>query len=169
MSIGRPPVPAALAALRGNPGKRPIRDEIQPRLASTRAPADLPEAAARIWAEFAGPLRRLRLFTILDRRALATACRLQALGEQLIGVAETTPTRSIRGHESAMTPEFRAALQALEAADRIWARFGVTPTERARLHPPPANVATPLADFLARKPRSTLTRAHISTTNDHPR
>jgi len=148
---GPAPTPTALKLLRGNPGQRRLRHgEPQPLLAPSADPpdvltADQPEhppdlrAVARaIWAELAPDLVAVGCLAQVDRRTLATACRLQALGESLLAVCEsgdlieTTPTN---GRQP--VAEFRAALSALTEAQKILSRFGITPADRVRLAPAP--------------------------------
>lgn len=131
---GPPKTPSALNLFRGNPGKRaPNRREPKPTVATATPPPDLDAPAAAIWRERAAELVRLELLTVIDRGHLARACRLEALGLEQLALAELMPLRETKANGPQPSAELRAALLALEAADRIWFRFGITPSERTRL------------------------------------
>lgn len=133
---GPPPTPTALKVIRGNPGKRPLNDrEPQPPPPSSLdAPGDLSDAAKLIWHDMAPKLSALNLLGSIDVRALARACRLEALGlEQLRISEETGPTQELKGQGRTVAAEFSVAMKSFDAADRIWFRFGITPAERSRL------------------------------------
>jgi P27 family predicted phage terminase small subunit len=140
---GPPPQPTALKILRGNPGKRRLpREEPKPAPAGAAAPSDLSTPARALWDEHAPELARLHLLTILDRRALATACRLQAVGEAFLQDAERSLEVASRRKKTAgararrPSPALWAALKCLEKAHALWYRFGITPSERTRLQSP---------------------------------
>jgi P27 family predicted phage terminase small subunit len=105
--------------------------EPQPRAASAQAPAGLPHRAQAVWDELAPELARIGLLTVVDRRALATACRLQALGEGFLEVVESAPRPQ-------PNTKLWAAMKCLDKALAIFARFGITPAERSRLEIPAA-------------------------------
>jgi hypothetical protein len=67
----------------------------------------------------------------VDRRALATACRLQALGDHYGGVAEAALT--VKRPAKRPSPALWAAVKCWEKALMIFARFGITPAERSRI------------------------------------
>ena len=71
-----PPVPFPLKALRGNPGKRPMRPEPQPEIAADvpEPPAFITGYAADEWWKTAPELHRLGLLTRIDVPALAAYC-----------------------------------------------------------------------------------------------
>lgn len=143
--FGPPPQPTALKILRGVPGKRPLpKHEPKPAPTGAEAPAGLPVAARALWDEHAPELVRIHLLTILDRRALATACRLQAVGEAFLADAErgleAAPRRrrtpAARPRSRRPSPALWAAVKCLEKAQQLWYRFGITPSERTRLVAP---------------------------------
>ena len=69
-------VPTQLKLLRGNPGKRPIKPEPQPRVAEgvPEPPAHLTDDARLEWERIAPELYRLGLLTVLDTQTLVAYC-----------------------------------------------------------------------------------------------
>jgi len=150
---GPAPTPTALKLLRGNPGQRRLRHgEPKPAPAPSADPPALTDAARAIWAELAADLVAVGCWARVDRRTLATACRLQALGESLLAVCEAGPLiddTPTNGRQP--VAEFRAALAALTEAQKILSRFGVTPADRVRLAPPtPPNPESKWSGLLQR-------------------
>jgi len=148
---GRRPQPTALKVLRGNPGKRPIREEppIAPADPSFDTPpaelADDPTAAAE-WRRVAPMLRAARLVTSSDRSALVALCqqwsRYLAAHAQVIALGmciETTKSVPIPN------PYLLVADRALTHCHRLWSELGLTPSGRARAAKigTPADAATP--------------------------
>ena len=78
---GPKPTPAALNALRGNPGHRPDNpEEPKPSLpTSLTAPGWLKAEGRAIWEELTPELLRLGLLTQIDVSVLAAACRWWAI------------------------------------------------------------------------------------------
>jgi|FLYL01.1.fsa_nt_gi P27 family predicted phage terminase small subunit len=130
MPRGPAPTPTGLKLLRGNPGKRPLNTR-EPAVApgSVEPPAELQGRARELWAELAPALRAAGCLAVIDRHALATACRLQALGDHYAAVAEA----QARGRARRPGPALWAAVKCWQQALAIWARFGVTPSERSRV------------------------------------
>jgi hypothetical protein len=126
---GPPPLPTALNAARGFPGHR-RRNTAEPeaaRLTSLEPPVDLPPAAAAIWRELAPMADHVGVLDQLGARLFATACRLQALGEAFLAVAERKRPEARPG------PDLWAGVKCLDRAAGCWARFGLDPASRTRL------------------------------------
>src|SRR5262245_41098800 len=150
---GRRRIPTALHELRGFPGKRkPPEGEPTPALATAEPPKWLDDTAIEVWNDVAPELVRLGLLTQVDRHALAGACRWWAVYRKLDASLrdETVEVSQSQGRK------FRIAQQAFASAMTVFARFGVTPSERARLTMPtvPADddEAEQLLRQLERKP-----------------
>jgi phage terminase small subunit len=125
MTAGRPRKPTALKLLQGNPGKRRLNEsEPMPPAASLEAPHWLKAAGRRVWEELAPPVQAEGLLTVLDVELFAHAC-----------VQLAAARRSTRDKKS------------LDVANRILARFGFTPSDRARLNVNP-RPPDPFEDFL---------------------
>jgi hypothetical protein len=135
---GPPPTPTELRLLRGNPGKRAVnKREPKPELDNGALPAkltsqDLAEARA-LWEEMAPRFVATKLLSQIDRKVLERACRLEVLGDRLLAESEKTPMRDTPNNGLQLAPELTGALRCYDAADRIWFRFGVTPSERSRI------------------------------------
>jgi phage terminase small subunit len=126
---GPPPYPTALDAARGYPRHRK-KNPAEPqaaRLASLDPPAGLPPAAAAIWRELAPIADHVGVLDQLGARLFASACRLQALGEAYLTVAESKPITARPGQD------LWAAVKCLDKAAGCWARFGLDPASRTRL------------------------------------
>lgn len=134
----RPRTPTALAALRGFPGHRPQnRQEPQPAPAALAPPVALDPPAQRIWDRHAGELVRLGVLTQADTTIFASACRLQAMGDQYAtdveGVLAAPPkTKGARRHR--VPPSLWVAIKCWDKAAALFGRFGMTPADRAKLH-----------------------------------
>lgn len=77
--MGRPPVPAALKVIRGNPGKRPINEQelnAGNKLESIEAPewANLTDGGKEVWKRVAAVLHRNNLLTDLDVEGVIRYC-----------------------------------------------------------------------------------------------
>jgi phage terminase small subunit len=118
-----------LHAARGFPThKRKNHEEPQAaRLTSLDPPVDLPPAAAAIWQELAPIADHVGVLDQLGGRLFATACRLQALGEGYLSVAEATKFGGRPSHS------LWAGLKCVDKAAGLWARFGLDPASRTRL------------------------------------
>lgn len=129
--MGQRPVPTVLKILRGNPGKKRLPREPKPERTDATPPPDLAPGALAIWQDHAPELARLGLLTVIDRRRLATACRLQALGDAYGATAEEQV--AVKGRLVRPSPALWAAVKCWVTAGAIWGDFGVTPIMRARL------------------------------------
>jgi hypothetical protein len=127
---GRLPVPTAVNAARGFPGHRK-KNPAEPtaaRLTSLEPPAYLISAAAVIWQELAPIADHVGVLDQLGARLFATACRLQAMGEAQLALAERKSRSGRPG------PSLWAGVKCLDKAAGFWARFGLDPASRTRLH-----------------------------------
>lgn len=75
---GRPPQPAALKLIKGNPGKRRIAPEPKPAPSKPRRPQWLVGYARQEWDRVVPFLDGLGLLTIVDRTVLAAYCEAAA-------------------------------------------------------------------------------------------
>ena len=129
---GPPRTPTALRVLHGNPGKRPInKGEPKPDAAKLDPPKWLGREGRVLWREYAAKLHVLGLLTELDIELFAQACALAAAARTLM-------------------PASADHIKATEAAGRILARFGFTPSDRAKLSVTP-NIEDPFEQLLKKK------------------
>src|SRR3990167_6403207 len=125
---GRPPKPTALKLLQGNPGKRRLNaNEPAPPPASTEPPDWLDELARAFWDEHAPPLIRRGLLTTWDVPMFATACSEHSLWVRY--------TVRINKHPFGKAAKDWSRLRnmALANRDRTLSKFGMSPSDRARL------------------------------------
>ena len=166
---GPPKTPTALALLRGNPGRRALLpDEPEPPLAKDQPPPGLTKAALAIWEARVPGLVACALIAWVDVGHVARACRLEAKANQLLrrGLAHPLSGRRIGRPPSdqskvekpaavdlRQSQELTTALTLFAAADQIWYRLGITPSERTRLRSRgPEGPADPLGKHLGARP-----------------
>lgn len=139
--MGRPPKPASLKLLTGNPGHRRIKRE-------PAAPKGLPPAPRRLaadvraaWRDLSADLARLGVLQVVDRHAVELAAhhlaRRRRLAVFLVEHGETYETTTVQGSTMRRA---RPEVAMLGASDGFLAAFfrecGLTPTARARLGVP---------------------------------
>jgi P27 family predicted phage terminase small subunit len=144
MRPGRPPEPAHLKLMKGNPGKRRLPQEPQPKTAPTcpEPPPHLDGFASDLWWETAPELHRLGLLTVLDVPALACYCHaygqwrmaVEALQKMQLNdpVMNAQIIRSKYG-DPAVNPLLSIARKHAADLVRYAAEFGLTSAARARL------------------------------------
>jgi hypothetical protein len=106
----------------------------------------LPLPARDIWDEIAPEAQKAGTLDVLGIRLFATACRLQALGEAQITLAERRPSAK-------PGPSWWAAIKCLDKAAGFWARVGIDPASRTRLHVSAPDDRDELAAFRKAHPR----------------
>jgi P27 family predicted phage terminase small subunit len=131
---GRKPVPEAINAVRGNPGKgnRRRRNQLAP-AGKAGKPADLTPEAATEWVRLAPALHRLGILTPADRAFFVCNCEAVAsfrranakLLEQgeLVLDADGLPMRN---------PWVKIRADAAVDIHRLGSEFGLSPSIRAR-------------------------------------
>jgi P27 family predicted phage terminase small subunit len=147
--------------LRGNPGRRPIREGPQPQIPQT--PPDAPEFLAPYgcdeWYRIGSELHRLGLLTIVDVNVFAAYCqsyaRWREAEEALARMAAKDPAGHallVRG-SAGVTPNplVKIARDAAEAMVRYAGEFGLSGASRARIsagiaHEPPSKFSGLLAE-----------------------
>ena len=156
MRTGPVKTPTRLAELRGNPGRRPLPlDEPRPALATAHPPTDLQGPALAIWDERVPALVACDLVARVDVGHLARACRLEARADALWAVGEAQAVLDSRLGERRQAQEITTALALYEAADRIWYRLGITPSERTHLRGQgPSEPKDRLGDHLRQRPKA---------------
>lgn len=147
MARGRPPLPAAVKKLRGNPGKRkiqpdtapPMKGEAQPCAADVAAlpvpppPRHMGKVAAEEWRRLAKLMVERGTLRELDRTAFEARCmayeRLITARRQSRGaLTYKAPNGTIRPHPLVKVMEM--AERAIRAFDT---EYGLTPASRARV------------------------------------
>lgn len=155
--------PAALEKLQGGPSHRPLNaEEPKPAVAtSIAAPGWLDRPARDVWNSLAPELHRLGLLTVVDVQMLAGGCRWWAVYR----AADAVLKRRARSRKLGLTdetkangrqaiPEVEIARKAFKEATDVFSRFGITPSERTRVHAPqPKGVPDGSGSGEAHKPK----------------
>jgi P27 family predicted phage terminase small subunit len=132
---GPAPQPPQLKILRGNPGHRPIEDNIpKPRPVPPERPAWLTGEARREWDRIVPELDRLGLLTVVDRAALAGYCQSYSRWVQAERVLkrEGMTFATLTGYIQ-QRPEVAIAQKYLQLVKAFCAEFGLTPSARGRM------------------------------------
>jgi P27 family predicted phage terminase small subunit len=122
------PTPLALRILRGNPSKRPLRNEPRPdRGASCPEPPEwLGGYAKQEWARIGPELHRIGLLTVVDVAVFAAYCQAVhhwRVAEELARKRDAAEKRVL----------LQIARQAAAAMLRFASQLGCTPVARARI------------------------------------
>ena len=137
-------VPTQLKVLRGNPGRRPIKPEPQPRIAAEiPAPPDhLTDDARLEWLRVTPELHHLGLLTVLDLQPLVAYCdaygRMMTAKRAIAIMAAKDPlTRGLMikttNGNMIQNPLIGTANTAALNMVRFASEFGLTPSARTRL------------------------------------
>lgn len=148
--------PAALNALKGNPGKRALNlaDGVNPQIAIPPPPKHLGKEAAKEWKRITPYLEELGLISMIDRAALALYCqaygRLAELEEAFKSkVSKIEKDQGVTYYEAVFlasrtqTPsgyEQQSVIVNLISSHRLQVHrhlmhFGLSPAARARVQP----------------------------------
>jgi P27 family predicted phage terminase small subunit len=126
--------PTHLKALEGVREDRLNRDEPTPGEGMIIPPVDLSPAAMDIWNRLSPDLIAKRVLTSWDVDEFANGCRVQALLNDALDVAEASAMVSEGSNKNLVLNPAIRAVTALESTLRsIWSRFGLTPGDRAAL------------------------------------
>lgn len=138
MPRGRRPAPAAVRAMKGNPGLRKIvAIDAPPPAGAIAAPSGISDAALAVWREISPLLQQLNSLRETDAPALERYCEtIAAFVEITVQVDDAGPTHQTMGASGTMlrvTPEFaildRLAARLVKMADR----FGLDPEARQKV------------------------------------
>ena len=126
--------PNHLKALEGVREDRINRDEPVPADMAVRPPVDLPADAVAIWNRLAPDLIAKKVLTCWDADEFANGCRIQALLNEALTKAESSPLVAPGSNDNLVLNPAIRAVTSLEASLRsVWSRFGLTPADRAGL------------------------------------
>jgi P27 family predicted phage terminase small subunit len=140
---GPPPKPAELRLLEGNPGKRRIPKTIRCKPMDDKPPAILGRVGRAEWRRIFETVGGVPgLLQEQDRPALTALCltweQYMAASElvQKAGVLVKSQGRNAERPAAVRNPALQAARDSLTNLMALWARFGMTPSDRARLEVP---------------------------------
>ena len=128
MERGRKPTPSDLRVILGNPGHRPIREDIKPQ-GEVVKPKSVTGAAAKLWKKYAPSLEAAGVLTSWDVDMFGAWCRLMALfdeeGPERFTSAKLTQLRTL-GESFCLLPPGRSRLKpnsSKNPADKKSAKF----------------------------------------------
>ena len=144
--VGRPPVPAKVHFLGGNPSKKSeaeLRDEFSPDIELPAAPEWVHDVAAAEYARLGAELVRYRIVSALDRGVLTrTACcwgRIVWLEERIAKMDAASPNgdgghffTTSTGYRTT-TPEYNSLHREDQAYMKFCNELGLTPAARSRV------------------------------------
>ena len=152
---GRPPKPTAIKRLQGTLRRdRSSTQEPRPDPTVPSRPGWLRPEAKREWTRLASELGRLGLLTIVDRGPMAGGCEwwaifVEALGQLRNKAGEIELTYETPTGQQKARPEIGVALQAWKEYLAFCSKFGLTPSDRSRIHMPEPQRNDLFAQYLA--------------------
>ena len=143
MSKGRKPKPAAIKELEGNPGKRPIQEEVKYELGIPGCPKVLDEQAKIEWDRIIPELERVGILMHVDVAALAAYCQLYSRWCQLedaiknegltIIITKINRNGEVVSEEERTNPKITEARLTLQQIRAFCSEFGFTPASRSKV------------------------------------
>ncbi len=141
---GPAPTPKVIQLAKGNPGQRKLNDEEpEPEVEAPPCPDFLSDYAREEWESIVPILLRNGLLTVLDGAALAAYC--QAYGrwreaEKQLALYGMVVKMGDKGYEG-KSPWLQIADKAMKQIEVFVARFGMSPSDRTRIHVKPREPA----------------------------
>ena len=135
MGKGRKPLPDAVKALKGNPGKRPLAgDQPRPAAGASTCPAWISKEGKAEWKRIAPMLARAGMLSKIDRAALAGYCSAWAMfAEAEKNVAKFSPVLVSKDGNFYQNPWMAVRNKQMELMHRYLTEFGMTPSSRTRI------------------------------------
>ena len=151
---GRPPIPAKLKLLHGNPGKRDIQDEPEPPKGVPSMPGGLGEHGERAWSEAASLLDEMGMLTLAEGPLLFLYSQaMQGYYEAQQSVAKlglVLTQKKKTGEIEVRRNPFSVELHKYrESAHKLLVELGLTPIARARLGVGAQKAESEISQFLA--------------------
>ena len=145
---GRPKEPTALKVLKGNPGKRPINDEVKPMPLVPKCPSWIHGYAKEEWYLLSDKLERLGLFTEIDGVAFTAYCQayarwreaeefLEKFSHDAEGNFNGFMFKTPQGYLQQL-PQVSIAQTYAKLMSVYLSKFGLSPSDRAGLIDPKA-------------------------------
>jgi len=140
--MGRNKKPTAIKEFEGNPGKRPLNKESEPKPLNTMpaCPDFLDKIAKGAWRRLAPEMHRIGVLTIVDRDALAAYCsaysRWRAAEDALKekdGLVFVINDKHGKSRYQQQHPEIGIASKAMQDMHKFMKEFGLTPSARSNL------------------------------------
>ena len=135
MRRGRPPKPADLKLLTGNPGKRPVENTnaAVAVLEDLTPPEWLDGHGKAFWNHYAPILARLRLISELDGYLLAAASERWSVYLRASEEIKQSLTQQTDSNGNCARPEVAISKGALDSCRAILQEFGIGPASRTKV------------------------------------
>jgi P27 family predicted phage terminase small subunit len=136
--------------LQGNPGRRPLpKGEPHPELGVPSRPEWLSAEGKREWNRVVPELARLGLLAKIDRAMIVAYCVCWGMYKDAIKDLEEKGTtfETEKGYQGPR-PSVGIAKQALQQAIQLSAKFGFTPSDRAKMAMPEPQDEDPFSAYL---------------------
>ncbi len=130
---GRPAKPAALKALAGNPGKRPIKADTAVATGAAVAPKSLSKPAAAIWARVIGSMPS-GVYAAADESLMAAYCEAVALHRMATTEAIKLPVTVGSTGQLTVSPWVKIQSDQARLIMSLGARLGLDPASRQSLN-----------------------------------
>lgn len=151
MAKGRKAKPTHLKVVTGNPGKRPLKEDLLPPVEIPSAPACLSRDAADIWLTTTMELAKLGIIARIDVHQIAAYCNIvsrmqkaQAVLDEHDLIYETHSEKT--GTMFRVRPELKIIQDCEKLLARYAAEFGMTAASRTKLKGDPRQPELPLDD-----------------------
>lgn len=135
---GPPPKPSAQKKLEGTYRKdRAARNEFAPKRATPTRPSYLDKLGRELW-DFVVPILMERgVLTIVDGEGLARYCAAHSLEVKATQKYQREGLMLKTPYGPQTHPMIKVAKEARAEADRLGAKFGLTPSDRTKISEPP--------------------------------
>ena len=155
---GPAPLPTAVKALRGNPGKRPLNKQ-EPKFTGTPiCPEWLTKVAKQEWDRVVKELASLDMLRAVDSAALAAYCVSYARWQSAEAIVEKqgqtvsepilSKTGKVLGQKIKRHPATSIAKEAMASMLRASSLFGFDPSSRSRINLGDGPIADPFTEFM---------------------
>jgi P27 family predicted phage terminase small subunit len=153
--------PTNLTVLRGNPGKRSInKDEPKPRPIAPKRPGWMNKDAKRIWKDLSKKLEPLGLLAEVDGLNFQNLCLSASMIKGLalfledkgmvMEIERTDKNGDYLSSYFQQRPEVAIMFKAMEMVNKLGAKFGLSPADRAGLGVKPKENRDEFEEFLDR-------------------
>ena len=131
---GRKPVARNIKLVTGNPGRRPLKNQPEPKSKAPSVPDFLHKYAKSEWKRISKDLDGLGLLTKVDRAALAAYCQAYARWRQAEEGLESSGllVKTVNGNV-VQSPLVGVANRAMDLMCKFLTEFGMTPSSRCRI------------------------------------
>ncbi len=152
---GRKPTPTQVLNARGSWRGKARKDEPKTKPDHPQCPVHLDAAARAEWKRLCGELDFMGILRSADQASLAVLCQAYSRWVRAEkAIAKDGIIIQARTHGTKAHPGIKIANEAIQIIYKLSAAFGLTPSDRARIHAPSkTKPETDLDAFVASKPK----------------